>query len=78
MTGRTWPYGTTRKATVEEVIKERKCVFMVLTDETGEGHLLMDGPGQYEGLHGGDTGTLTFTQGGPLGGYWRFEKERGV
>jgi hypothetical protein len=72
---RTWPYGTTRLAKVVECIKQRHHLkAQVLTDELGEGHVLLAGA-QDESAKTGDRGTLTFTKGGPTGGYWKFKKD---
>jgi len=75
----THPYGTTRKATVvkSNAIVERPTIpasVLLLTDEFGEGHILVAGCGDMTSKVG-DKGVLTFTQGGPMGGYWRFTKD---
>jgi hypothetical protein len=72
MTTVTHPYGTTRKATVLK--SDLQPSAMLLVDELGEGHILMYGCGDMK-AEAGDTGTLTFTKGGPAGGYWKFRKD---
>lgn len=68
MIKRTWPYGTKKR--VEVIHVEPKVLGLV--DQQREGYLLA--------LHGldplpvkGDQGIITFTQGGPTGGYWKYE-----
>ena len=69
MKERQFKIGETRKATVGSWT--RLC--LICRDELNEGHV----------IHGvdtepcavGDTGTLTFTKGGPKGGYWKFTKD---
>lgn len=71
---KTWPYGTTRQATVEGVVPQpdgRR--IHIAIDDQHEGHLLL-GDAADENAGAGDRGILTFTRGGPLGGYWKFTK----
>lgn len=74
---RTWPYGTKRRAEVlsrERAMHQGRMVdLMALVDDQGEGHLLA-GTRSDEGQPG-DKGTLTFLQGGPMGGYWQFRQD---
>lgn len=67
MLTRKFNIGETRKATVEEI--GRKLV--VVVDEFKEGHFLI-GMAHDPNIFKGQTGTLTFTAGGPMGGYWKF------
>lgn len=71
MNRRVFQYGETRRATVEHVDRSGA---LVLTDELGEGHILLGVPS--DPCEKGDAGTLTFTKGGSMGGYWRFTKEQ--
>jgi hypothetical protein len=66
----TFPYGTTRKGSVVDVIRGT----IIITDENMEGHILTKTCCPQR-VRSGDVGTLTFTKGGPTGGYWKFEKE---
>jgi hypothetical protein len=73
----TYPYGTLRKATVIETNcrteDPRACAVTCLLDEKGEGHIFL---GDVGCVKKGDVGTLTFTKGGPTGGYWKFSKHQ--
>lgn len=69
---RNWPYGTQRRAKVVETRPWLEA--LVLVDEVGEGHIIRPVSCAYDV---GDTGTLTFTEGGPTGGYWRFMWDEG-
>lgn len=71
MKTRTWPYGTTRFAKVIETGRQ----FTMLEDDKGEGHVLINGA-QDDTAEVGDTGILTFTKGGPTGGYWKFTRDQ--
>jgi hypothetical protein len=77
----TYPYGTQRKATVIETnwrpegLNPRACAGTYLVDEKGEGHISLGDVG-CDDVKKGDVGTLTFTKGGPTGGYWRFSKHQ--
>jgi hypothetical protein len=72
---KTWPYGTTRKATVAEIIHERSRIIQIVTDDHGEAHILTNGAeDQLAAIN--DFGTLTFCAGGPTGGYWKFTKDK--
>jgi len=75
---RTFPFGTTRRATI--VYEDGFYVFC--QDDRGEWHILIDlgdwegvSPKQYCDVAVGDTGVITFTEGGPLDGYWQFTKD---
>lgn len=74
MKTRTWPYGTTRKGTLENIVRGRDGTAHVVLDDHNEGHVLVAGA-QDKSAKEGDTGTLTFTKGGPTGGYWKFKKD---
>lgn len=81
MIEKTWPYGTKRRATVlksnwrPEGLDPRAPAGQLLRDELNEGHLCV-GEAADQSAQPGDTGTLTFTEGGPTGGYWKFEKDK--
>lgn len=66
----TYPYGATRKATILETHE----FFHVAVDELGEGHVLLGFDAYDETAQANDKGILTFTKGGPTGGYWKFTK----
>lgn len=73
---RTWPYGTKRKAKVVDAsthsVYGKDVLVLLLKDENDEGHALVGT--NVEAFAAGTEGTITFTQGGPFGGYWKFEK----
>ena len=81
METKTWPYGTTRRAKVEMVrFHPRELAVeasdgQLLVDELGEMHICVGEQCADFTASEGDLGTLTFTQGGPTGGYWRFVKD---
>jgi len=47
----------------------------ILQDDHGETHFCIGEQCADSTAHDGDEGTLTFTEGGPTGGYWKFQKE---
>lgn len=62
------PFGTERAAFVVRATKDT----IIVHASDGQGYVLL--------AHGldplppvGETGTITFTQGGPMGGYWKYE-----
>ncbi len=67
---RTWLYGTTRRA---KLLESRRSGVQVVVDELKEGHVLVFGAGDKTAQQG-DSGILTFTKGGPTGGFWKFTK----
>lgn len=73
MQTKTYPYGTQKRGTVLERTQARYkgqlVGILVLQDEHGEGEILV---GTESAGEAGDTGTLEFKQGGPMGGYWHF------
>jgi hypothetical protein len=73
---RTWAYGTKRKAEILDRSRQRingeLVDVLIVRDDQGEAHVLV-GTRSGDGRPG-DVGTITFTNGGPMGGYWRFEK----
>lgn len=70
----TWPYGTTRRGRVIHSFASIGARGMLVECERGEGHVLLGDAGDISaGI--GDYGTLTFTEGGPTGGYWKFTKD---
>ena len=71
---KTHAYGTTRKGVVEHLINARDGWIQIVLDDVGEAHFLMAGCGD-RSAKSGDKGTLTFTKGGPTGGYWKFNKD---
>lgn len=71
MKKRTCPYGSTLRAKVIEI---HQGVHLV-QDQNHEGHVLAAGAQDPQAKEG-DHGTLTFTQGGPTGGFWKFERDK--
>lgn len=78
----THPYGTKRRGTVKIAnwrpagLDPRASSGQLIIDELNEGHVCVGGSGDQTAKEG-DTGTLTFTKGGPTGGYWKFVKDQG-
>lgn len=80
MNTRTWPYGTTRRGTVRLARVQHPT-----EPAAGEAQLILDDQREMHVCVGrdcadftakdGDEGTLTFTKGGPTGGYWKFTKD---
>jgi hypothetical protein len=68
MNTRTWPYGTQKRVKVTHV--SGHC--LVCIDEGDEVHMLIGI--DTDGAKTSDVGIITFTQGGPMGGYWKFER----
>lgn len=66
---RTWDYGKTFDVEVREATKMLIAVF---APEINEGFLLA-GHGVTDLPAKGDKGTITFTKGGPTGGYWKWQ-----
>jgi len=69
---KTWPYGTTRLGKVESITLVYG--WHIVKDDQNEGHILTGGA-RDASAKVGDKGTLTFTKGGPTGGYWKFKKD---
>lgn len=70
---RTWPYGTTRSGVVMSNLKTATngVPVQLVRDDQREGHILTgDAIDSSATVH--DKGTLTFTNGGPTGGFWKF------
>ncbi len=63
---RTWPYGTQKTVTV---VHSEKNALVCREDATSEGFVLLGQGDVREGM----PGTITFLEGGPTGGYWKFE-----
>jgi hypothetical protein len=57
-----------------KVIEINGGVFLI-EDQNNEGHVLAFGACDPDSKEG-DEGTLTFTKGGPTGGYWKFERDK--
>lgn len=76
---RTWPYGTKKHVEIisydmpDDPMMKTLPIIVAKDHNSGEGFLLIGDKGADESKVG-DLGTITFTQGGPLGGYWKFEK----
>ena len=76
----TWPYGTTRRASVlvarwrPHGLDQRASDGQIIKDDRNEMHVCVGGCGD-PSARDGDSGILTFTQGGPTGGYWKFKKD---
>lgn len=81
MITRTWPYGTQRRGKVQiakwrpKGIPDHVSSGQLIIDDRGEGHVCVGDAGDPEAMDG-DAGVLTFTKGGPTGGYWKFERDK--
>lgn len=73
-TTRTWPYGARRGFHVDEVRAIKGGIAIVGIDSGGEGHVIYCAPQDCIGVAAGNRGWITFTEGGPTGGWWKFEK----
>lgn len=77
----TYPYGTTRRATVLKTnwrpagLPAQAPSGQLLMDDVGEAHICVGDTCADFTAKADDKGTLTFTQGGPTGGYWKFVKD---
>lgn len=71
MLTRTWPYGTTKPVQILSVSVTRfaRIVTCAELDGDREGFVLMGGSHD----QAKEGGTIVFCQGGPTGGYWRYE-----
>lgn len=66
---RTWPYGTKKRVTVLDAPHQS----VLVVSDGDEGFVLIDAiPAN---VNKGDTGVITYTDGGPLGGYWHFQPD---
>lgn len=80
MNTRTWPYGTTRRGVVQKTnwrppgLPASAGSGQLIVDDLNEGHICVGECGDATAKEG-DSGTLTFTKGGPTGGYWKFVKD---
>lgn len=77
----TWAYGTTRRGKVliarwrPEGLPSKASTGQLIQDDQGEGHICVGDACADLTANDGDEGTLTFTEGGPTGGYWKFRKD---
>ncbi len=74
MQTRTWPYGTIKSVNVRGVKNFTDGMQVIVLEEPGtrEAFVLHQLPQE---IASGDSGKITFTQGGPTGGYWEFSKD---
>ena len=78
---KTWPYGTTRRGVVciarwhPKSLPADTTDGQLIRDELNEMHICVGEQCADFTAKAGDSGTLTFTQGGPTGGYWKFTKD---
>ena len=74
---KTWPYGTTLRGVVfvARITSQHSKSAQLIIDKTNEGHVLIGSAADFTAKDG-DEGTLTFTKGGPTGGYWKFVKDK--
>jgi len=76
---RTWPFGSTLNAEIlmiERTIIEGKEVFaVVVKDENSEGHIII-GVAHEIPLVVGLLVKMTFTAGGPVGGFWKIVSQQ--
>ena len=79
MNKRTWTYGEQRRGTVGDVQSKRfgdgpAQYIVTIIDDQNEGHILVGDSCVYDGIAFGDKVILTFTKGGPTGGFWKASK----
>lgn len=78
---KTWPYGTTRRGVVcianwrPKGIPDNIQSGQLIKDEFNEMHICIGKECADLTAIAGDAGTLTFSKGGPTGGYWKFTKD---
>jgi hypothetical protein len=70
---RTWPYGTMKPGKVVEAFREGRIETIIFEadDSPKEAFVLIDGKVTIL-PKAGDRGIITFMEGGPTGGYWRY------
>ncbi len=70
------PFGTVKQCEVADVFIHGKSAGLMLIPE-GERipTICLFDKASADGVAKGDRGSMTFTPGGPLGGYWKFSKE---
>jgi hypothetical protein len=75
---RTWPYGTVKRGVVVcvEAAGRTRIVAFAADGEPREGFILAGQAGLSKARKG-QRGTITFSRGGPTGGYWHWEPEAG-
>jgi hypothetical protein len=77
---KTWPYGTQRYGFVAMNnfrpfgLDPKASTAQLIVDDVGEAHICVGGAGDATAERG-DSGVLSFTKGGPTGGYWKFTKD---
>ena len=75
---RTWPYGTIKQ--VEVLMRDRAringaaAVILTVGDDQKEAYILIGTEREYPEGQPGDKGEITFCEGGPTGGHWKFKK----
>lgn len=80
MKTQTWPYGTKKHGTVIQASRVQGG-FNILLMESGESKteaffLVLDhNHAEASNAKIGDKGVITFTQGGPTGGYWDYKSD---
>ena len=76
MKSRTWPYGTEKKVRVinKERLANGLLLILVETDPPKEGHVCIydDQHLEAKAAQPNEKGIITFTKGGPTGGYWDY------
>jgi hypothetical protein len=72
MITKTWPYGTKRRGKVVAIEGPLQCI----EGEDREGYIQQINFSGDPSAKEGDWGTLTFTKGGPTGGFWKFAKDQ--
>jgi hypothetical protein len=73
MLTRTWAYGTKLKGVLLEKSKPRNYFVLLVQDENNEAFLILQKDDPQVEI--GEEGNLTFREGGPAGGHWRFARE---
>jgi hypothetical protein len=68
---RTWPFGTVKEVEILDVLEAGNIMTIVAreTADEREGFVLVYRRGTVSASIG-DRGTITFSEGGPTGGYW--------
>jgi len=78
MNKKTWPYGTKKHGTVIQASRVQggfNLLFMQSGENKTEGFFLVFDHDHVEAskARAGDKGVITFTKGGPTGGYWDYK-----
>ncbi|MDE2096155.1 MAG: hypothetical protein KGL39_02845 [Patescibacteria group bacterium] len=74
MQTKTWPYGTQKRVELldSRITKIKGVGFQIVVDDQKEAFVLMGESCCDFTAEVGSRGVITFMQGGPTGGYWKF------